>query len=173
MDKADTKDGNVEKITETDTKDDNMEKATSEIAMPDPAMAEQTIETTTLKKIKDYGRDELLAHPLAETFLYIRWSLISRFFYINIVLYAFYLLSFTLLVLWTSRCKYVHPDNATNTLNADLSSGLFVPFVKKGRIIWFGLYFFTATLTVLIFLREAFQLISERFGYIKSKENII
>ena len=132
---------------------------------------DHTIETKVLKQIQDSKRDELLAHPLTETFLYLRWTLISKFFYINIVFYLLYLISFTMLVLWTSRSKYVHHGNGTHVENSNTNQ--IVPFVKKMRFLWFPLYILTTTLTVLIFLREAFQALSERFDYFKSKENII
>ena len=84
----------------------------------------KTIETKLLMQIQDSKRDELLAHPLTETFLYLRWTLISKFFYINIVFYLLYLISFTLLVLWTSRSKYVHDGNGTHVENAALLENL-------------------------------------------------
>jgi len=76
-----------------------------------------------------------------------------------------------MLVLWTSRSKYVHHGNGTHVENSNTNQ--IVPFVKKMRFLWFPLYILTATLTVLIFLREAFQAVSERFDYFKSKDNII
>ncbi len=55
-------------------------------------------ETAAHSLMVDYGGgDNLLRHPLAETFMHMKWNMVKRFFYINVTMYTAFVISLTAL----------------------------------------------------------------------------
>ncbi|XP_037091953.1 transient receptor potential channel pyrexia-like [Pollicipes pollicipes] len=102
-------------------------------------------ETGVLRAIVDADQDELLKHPLVETFLHIKWLQVRRFFIFN---FAFYV-CFALLVTGYGMMCVMQPYAAATKVLACIS----------------GL------LTIAAAIRETFQLLYSWRLYVRSVEN--
>jgi len=127
-------------------------------------------EMEILSKFKDFHQKKLLAHPLVETYLHLKWITTKKFLYINIFLYVLYLLSLTVLVTITAEGKYkkdITPENVFQHFPGlrGLHEELYSP--------WLFFYSVSFVATIFICIREVGQLINERSGYFKSGENIL
>ena len=131
-------------------------------------------ESEVLSTFLEFGRKSLLGHPLTETFIHLKGSSTNIFFYINIFNYFLYLLSFTLLVEWTSSQKYLidirNNSNHHNTIGNQTIGDYLEPDVVW---IWWVLYVAFLFLAFMVTLRELLQLINGGLTYFKSSENIL
>lgn len=122
-----------------------------------------------------YGRKNLLTHPLVETFIHLKWISSSVFFYINILLYLLYLLSFTILADWTATMKYDFPKNSTSTEGADREDDTIMEYCGRdiacNIYVWFFLYIFCVVCLLIFTFREIVQFHGGGWRYIKSSEN--
>lgn len=83
-------------------------------------------EMSVHKQIVDMKEQELLKHPLVESFLYIKWRLCKRISLANFLLYMTFSICFTIFALLTTNmvksCKCTHDDlvlsyNSTNVMD--------------------------------------------------------
>ena len=75
-------------------------------------------ETDVLSSFIKYGAKNLLAHPLTETYLHLKWFTVRRYFYVNFFFYILYVLTLTALTIWTSQLKYHDKEwNCTTLYN--------------------------------------------------------
>lgn len=89
----------------------------------------------------------LVKHPLIASFLFLKWNRLAFVFYVNFVLCMLHTVSTVAFVL---TCYTEQPDSAA---------------MKH------SLFFASSTLTVYIFVREAFQFVCSPYVYLKSLEN--
>lgn len=55
-------------------------------------LKDEVNEMALLSKIVTSSQRDLLKHPLAEAFLHLKWQLMKKFVYLNILLYGLFLL---------------------------------------------------------------------------------
>ncbi|KAF0296921.1 Transient receptor potential channel pyrexia [Amphibalanus amphitrite] len=102
-------------------------------------------ETALLRAIVDANQNELLKHPVVETFMHVKWLQIRRYFYFNFVFYV----CFALLVTAYGMLRVMDPEKPSTTVVAG----------------------FTALFTFLCLLRETFQMAYSWRLYVSSIEN--
>jgi len=117
-------------------------------------------ETEVIAGFLSNGRKSLLAHPLAETFLHLKWLSVSKILMINMLLYVLYLISFTGLAVWTTIDKHHLTDGDSVKIKEEQMGG------------WWALHIVTSIFTSIILIREIGQAVSEGVKYL-TKENII
>ena len=127
-------------------------------------------EIDILSNFLDSGDKSVLAHPLTETYLTLKYLTVRKFFMINIFLYVLYLMIFTSLTWLSSRLKY-HNKNVTSF---DSLSGFafFLADEPDWYVPWHILYWSSCITLFFITVRELIQLARERLNYFKSKENL-
>ena len=135
------------------------------------------------------GCPELLKHPLAEAYLHLKWKLISRMFYFNVALYAFFVLMFTAMNVIMSKMNQCDSDyqvmncskagyNKLDTNNFGQVIQAFLESDESGakELGQAFLVFYALTALGLLFLglREAVQVLTTGLKtYLQSKENIL
>ncbi|ODM93962.1 Transient receptor potential channel pyrexia, partial [Orchesella cincta] len=109
-----------------------------------------------LKFVIDDGQEELLMHPVIQTYLHIKWIICSKYFYCSVLIYIFQLLCFTLLV----TEKYKGDDYSEITTNDTK------PLARNNRTkIWFA----TFGTTTMIITRTLVLLNSLLLGTFKAQ----
>nr|QCO69761.1 pyrexia [Amphibalanus improvisus] len=111
----------------------------------DPKRDVPAPETDLLRDIVDADQNELLKHPVVETFMHVKWLQIRRYFYFNFVFYV----CFALLVTAYGMMRVMYPYERSTTVVA----------------------VFTALFTLLCLLREMFQMAYSWRLYVTSVEN--
>ena len=132
-------------------------------------------EMDVISKFGEYHQKELLSTPAAELFLHVKWSLIKKFYFINMSIFFFYIALLTILVYGTSYMKY-HQTlklNVSHTCHpSDWSP--YTHFVNDEYWqAWVIVHTITSVATFVIFSRELLQLASKKKKYFKSKENLL
>ena len=122
------------------------------------------------------GQKSLLAHPLTETYLFLKYLTVKKFFFINISLYVLYLLTLTPLTIASAILKY-HNQSDTEYWDKRNSNTTRLAFFLDEeqwpiKILWWGLYASSFLTVFFITMRELIQLASEKMLYFKSYENI-
>ena len=131
---------------------------------------------------------ELLKHPLAEAYLHLKWKLISRMFYFNCGLYAFFVLMLTTMTILMSKmnqcdsgyhvmnCSQSYNKLDTNNFGQVVQAFLASDESGAKELGQSFLVFYTLTALGLLFLclREALQVMTTDLKtYLLSKENIL
>ena len=128
-------------------------------------------EIDVLSSFIHFRQKALLAHPLTETYLHLKWLTVKNLYFINIFLYVLYLLSLTVLTVWTSALKY-HIDPRLNETEG--SNNLrFTPRIDGYNGGWYFFFIVSFVSVFLITIRELIQLANEKQLYFKSYENMI
>ena len=133
-------------------------------------------EMEIISKFGEYRQKNMLNLPSPELFLQLKWQMIKKFYFLNWILYVTYLLSLTATVSWTSynknhqtKLNSSFPDQNSHTCDITALSW-YSDSINNG---WKILHVFTFVFTCIILFREGMQLLSRKFKYLKSKENIL
>ena len=128
-------------------------------------------EMVVMAKFSDLHQRKLLNAPAAELYLHMKWSMSSKFFYLNLFLYLAFILSLTTFVYWTSYEKNHQEDLS----NKSCYSGWYTNghYEHYGIKPWAVLHIWTFLFTLAILMREFLQLIAKRAKYFKSRENCL
>ena len=83
-------------------------------------------------KIEKSKEGFLFRHPLAEAYLHLKWQMINKYFYLNMLLYIFFLTSFTAFVVMQEQmfncCDGPKKDGSPNCTAKNVS-----PKIKCGK----------------------------------------
>lgn len=98
-------------------------------------------ETELLLAFIEVGQKRILKHPLTETFLFLKWRRIRKYFLFSIFYHALYVLLFTVyaLAVYVNHCrasKNCHDDVYISTIAAIGYVVLFLNFVLMGKEIF-------------------------------------
>ncbi|XP_055903474.1 transient receptor potential channel pyrexia [Eupeodes corollae] len=110
-------------------------------------------ETELLMSFIEVGQKRILIHPLCETFLFLKWRRIRKFFLMSLLYHTVYVLMFTIYVfgVYVRNCEKGTTCTAANYIS---STGYFV-----------------VVLNLLLLVKELFQMAHGLTGYAKYWEN--
>ncbi|XP_055849071.1 transient receptor potential channel pyrexia isoform X2 [Episyrphus balteatus] len=110
-------------------------------------------ETDLLMSFIEVGQKRILMHPLCETFLFLKWRRIRKFFLMSLFYHAVYVLMFTIYIfgVYVRNCE---KDTTCIAANYISSTGYFV-----------------VVLNLLLLVKEFFQMAHGLTGYAKYWEN--
>lgn len=117
-------------------------------------------ETELLLTFIEVGQKRVLKHPLCETFLFLKWRRIRKFFLLSLFFHAIFVLLFTMYVLkvYVKDCnkqqELIQPSRCS-------SSGIYISIV--GNIV--------IVLNFVMLAKELFQMAHGFSGYIRYWEN--
>ncbi|XP_059482586.1 uncharacterized protein LOC132200852 [Neocloeon triangulifer] len=136
----------------------------------DNALTNFTLEMEPLKMIADSQAHEiLLLHPLIKIFFHLKWNRLYWFFWVNLLLYLLFTISFFIFVIFSDFVK----GNANNkTREIDNSENDFTPSNELYEFIAKIAVWITFAFNVLLTLRELFQFFFLQ-GYLGKKENYL
>lgn len=114
-------------------------------------------ETELLLAFIEIGQKRILKHPLCETFLFLKWRRIRKFFLFSLFFHAIFVLSFTYFVLkiYVVECDKTNRDDQT----------------CKETILTEFLAIFVLFINFIMLAKEMFQIAHGFIGYIKYWEN--
>lgn len=106
-------------------------------------------ETELLLAFIEVGQKRILKHPLAETFLFLKWRRIRKYFLFSLFYHALYVLLFTIyaMAVFVNRCRDIrdcHDEGFINAINAIGYSILFLNFLLMGKEIFQAAHGFLA-----------------------------
>lgn len=110
-------------------------------------------ETELLLAFIEVGQKRILKHPLCETFLFLKWRRIRKFFLFSLLYHAIYVLLFTLYILG------VYDKDCNSTMNFGLTQCLASSYVAP---VGYAVIFMNLTLLAKEFFQVFFQVV-ERF----------
>ncbi|XP_030385731.1 transient receptor potential channel pyrexia [Scaptodrosophila lebanonensis] len=118
-----------------------------------PSSSMEQGETELLLSLIEVGQKRILMHPLCETFLFLKWRRIRKFFLMSLAYHALFVLLFTLYVI-----------------------GVFVRCCKEGEVCVASGYvttigYFVIILNLILLGKEIFQMAHGLHGYAKYWEN--
>jgi len=126
---------------------------------PDPSLLSDGCGFFAPKTMLDYGREELIFHPLTVELMRCKWKQIGvRFFYISALIYIFYLANLTLYMLCIQDLYLLNPGRPV------------IP-VKQGACITDNIKVWEMVITVttaIYLLIEVHQACSEKWRYIET-----
>jgi ankyrin repeat protein len=104
-------------------------------------------ETELLLAFIEVGQKRILKHPLAETFLFLKWRRIRKYFLFSLFYHAIYVLLFTVysMAVFVNHCRDVtkcHGDTFINTIAVIGYIVLFLNFVMMGKEIFQAMHGF-------------------------------
>jgi ankyrin repeat protein len=117
-------------------------------------------ETELLKTFIENGHRKILKHPLCETFLYLKWSRIRKFFLFSLIFYAVFGVVFTTYVLGV----YQKCDNTTVIESAN-GSGIDECISKKQ--LFFPLLYIALVLNFCVLVGEIYQMANGLGNYVR------
>ncbi|KAJ6639240.1 Transient receptor potential channel pyrexia [Pseudolycoriella hygida] len=115
-------------------------------------------ETELLLSFIEVGQKRVLKHPLCETFLFLKWRRIRKFFLFSLLYHAIYVMLFTLYILG------VYDKNCNSTMNVGLTQCLASSYVAP---VGYAVIFMNLTLLA----KEFFQMAHGFFSYVRYWEN--
>ncbi|XP_075160131.1 transient receptor potential channel pyrexia isoform X4 [Haematobia irritans] len=110
-------------------------------------------ETELLLSLIEVGQKRILMHPLCETFLFLKWRRIRKFFLMSLLYHAIYVILFTMYIVGV----YVHHCEE----NEECRAPGYIPTVG----------YFVIILNLLLLGKELFQMAHGLQGYAKYWEN--
>ncbi|XP_022210828.2 transient receptor potential channel pyrexia [Drosophila obscura] len=118
-----------------------------------PSRSMERGETELLLALIEVGQKRILMHPLCETFLFLKWRRIRKFFLMSLAYHTIFVLLFTLYVIgvFARSCK----DGATCTAAGYVST----------------ICYFVIVLNFILLGKELFQMAHGLHGYAKYWEN--
>ena len=123
----------------------------------------------------DSSHKDLMKHPALSVFVNSIWKKWKYFFFINVAFYVMFLAFLTAYILFSEFCNMQMNRGVANITNDLLSfnnSNRTCGMIDETRYSTSQtLRYFLMVLVVLLFVREGFELLVYRKGYIKSKEN--
>jgi hypothetical protein len=131
------------------------------------------------------GQRRLLTHPLCESFLHLKWQKIRKFFLFNLCFYAAFviILSFYVIKIFREEClemPHMRPEfgnKSTEDCSADCRNRSMCNSEQRLAYIWkpkiVVLWYLILTLSIILLLKELFQMLQNFRGYIKTVENLL
>ena len=111
----------------------------------------------------EVGQRHILKHPLCETFLFLKWKRIRKFFLLSLLFHAIFVLLYSgyMVGVFLKNCP-VTVANATETSEKDMCS---IPTVVKVT------GYFLLAFNMLLIAKELFQMAHSWAGYVSQWEN--
>ncbi|KAI4467780.1 ion transport protein [Holotrichia oblita] len=123
-------------------------------------------ETDLLLNFIEVGHREILQHPLCETFLFLKWRRIRKFFLFSLFYHSLFALLFTTYI----QGLFLTNDNSTSSRNTTAKLEVdYNPCTIPWYIIVSGYSMFI--LNCMLMAKEIFQIAHSWFSYIKQWEN--
>ncbi|CAG0886720.1 unnamed protein product [Darwinula stevensoni] len=129
-------------------------------------------ETSLFVHLINCGQRRLLRHPLCESFLYLKWLKVRKFFFFNLVFYLFFVVLLTgyILKVYREECLKRGHANSTACKHLETEQGreefLQGPLIQ---VIWYSMLVFLFALL----LKEVFQISQGVKEYFQLWENFL
>lgn len=123
-------------------------------------------ETDLMLAFIEVGQKRILKHPLCETFLFLKWHRIRKFFLFSLVYHTFFVLLFSVLVIsvYKKNCPYPYPE--ITLMSAEVEAN---PCDRPGYVLPVG--YSVIVMNFLLLAKEFFQMAHGFNAYVKYWEN--
>lgn len=128
-------------------------------------------ETELLLSFIEVGQRRVLKHPLCETFLFLKWRRIRKFFLFSLIYHAIYVLLFTTLILGIYKKDCPPPIEFMSAFGADDVVPQANYCDTPHYVIPVG--YFVIFMNLILLAKEFFQMSHGFIGYVKYWENWI
>lgn len=118
-------------------------------------------ETELLLAFIEVGQKRVLKHPLCETFLFLKWHRIRKFFLFSLFYHAIFVMFFTLLIIGVYEQECPGSDSKTRIFNENCKTPNYVQPVG----------YFVVFMNLLILIKEFYQMAHGFSIYVKYWEN--
>lgn len=118
-------------------------------------------ETELLLAFIEVGQKRVLKHPLCETFLFLKWHRIRKFFLFSLFYHAIFVMVFTLLIIGVYEQECPGSESMTRIFNEDCKTPDYVQPVG----------YFVVFMNLLLLIKEFYQMAHGFSIYIKYWEN--
>lgn len=121
-------------------------------------------ETDLMLAFIEVGQKRILKHPLCETFLFLKWHRIRKFFLFSLLYHAFFVILFSVLVIsvYKQNCPY---PIVSMSMDGEETN----PCDKPSHVLPIG--YLVIVMNFLLLAKEFFQMIHGFQAYIKFWEN--
>lgn len=128
--------------------------------------SEERGETDLLLAFIEVGQKNILQHPLCETFLFLKWRRIRKFFLFSLFFHSIFVLLFTIYILGV----YVRDCSTITTFADSLADDLGEDDCEASKYI-VPVGYTVLFLNLVLLLKEMFQMAHGFHGYLRYWEN--
>lgn len=118
-------------------------------------------ETELLLAFIEVGQKRVLKHPLCETFLFLKWHRIRKFFLFSLFYHTIFVMFFTMLIIGVYEQECHDTDSRTKIFNKDCKTPNYIQPVG----------YFVVFMNLLLLIKEFYQMAHGISIYIKCWEN--